>query len=247
MSALGYYLLAKTLDALYWGGELVGAEHLPERGPAVFAANHLGPRGPIGAACTIPRRMNPWVIADMVDPDLAAEYLRWDFVEPRLRLKPPHSLKFARALSRITVGMLRGLGGVPVYKGNPTALQDTLQASLQVLLRNEYLLICPEEPDLPADPLTGMNPFMKSFARLGEMLHEANGGLLPFYPVAVHGSHRVQVGPAVVFDPRNPLPYERMRIKDAVEKRVKNMYLQLDAAAASARLFVPQDRHTYLG
>ena len=62
-----YQFIVGVVDLFLWGGELIGEENLPRHGPAVFIANHLDATGPIAAACSIPLRFHPWVIADMMD------------------------------------------------------------------------------------------------------------------------------------------------------------------------------------
>lgn len=227
-----YWFAVGMLDALYWGGILDGYENLPSRGPAVFIANHLGPRGPIGAVCSIPRRLYPWIVGDMLDPTLAGEYLRKDFVEPRLGLKPPASITFSQALSRITVPLLRGLGCIPVYKGYENT-RKTWDVSLALLLRRKYLLIFPEDATLPADPLTGFNPFLRAFARLGELYYERTRERLPFYPVAVHGSHRLRLGEPVWYNPLNPTGFERSRLRNLLEASIREMYLAMEGKSAA--------------
>lgn len=242
MGDFAYKVFVMALDWLYWDGELMGEEHLPETGPAVLIANHLGPLGPIGAVCSIPRRLYSWIVADMVDPRLAPDYLRWDFVEKSLHLKMPLSLKVATALSKITVPLLRSIGCVPVYKGDYDYLQTTLKLSLDLLLRGEFLMIFPEDNTGPVDERTHMQPFLKSFARLGEMYYHETRRPLRFYPVAVHPSHAVQIGPPVTHNPLAPHPAERLRIKNAMETAVREMYLALDREFELRSGLVPQSK-----
>ncbi|MHB8779196.1 MAG: hypothetical protein ACYC6R_15770, partial [Anaerolineales bacterium] len=79
MKDLLYRSLAAGFQAFIWGGEVMGEEILPEQGPAVLVANHLDALGPIAVVSCVPRRLHPWVVADMLDAKLAPEYLRWDF------------------------------------------------------------------------------------------------------------------------------------------------------------------------
>lgn len=227
MQDILYWFGVGMLDAVYWGGALEGYENLSAQGPAVFIANHLGPRGPIGALCSIPRRLYPWLHSDMLDPSRAADYLRQDFVEPRMGLKPPASLIFAQALSKITVPLLRNLGCVPVCKGYQNMYQ-TWEESLRLLLKGKFLLIFPEDATLPADPLTGFHPFQRAFARLGEIYYEHTQKRLPFYPVAVHPSHRVRVGEPIFYSPLNPPGKERSRLRDLIAASIRRMYLDME-------------------
>jgi 1-acyl-sn-glycerol-3-phosphate acyltransferase len=223
-----YQFIVGVLDLFLWGGELVGEENLPRRGPAVFIANHLAATGPIAVACSIPLRVYSWVVADMVDEERAAAWLKWDFVERTLHLKPPISEWVARWLSRVTVPFLRSLGCIPVYKGNYDRMVDTLRLSMDVLQQGKFLLVFPEDLLLPADPETHMKPFQRSFARLGEMYNEVTGKRLEFYPLAVHPTGVVMVGEPVTFDPLNAVGLERHRLKNLLEATIRSMYQQVE-------------------
>lgn len=228
-----YQFIVGTIDLFLWGGKLVGEENLPRRGPAVFIANHHEAIGPIAVACSIPLRMYTWSVADMVDEEKAAAYLKWDFVERTFHLTPPVSAWAAKGLSRVTVPLLRSLGCIPVYKDDYEHMVDTLRLSMDVLRQDRFLLVFPEDNLLPKDPETGMAPFQRSFARLGEMYYAETGQRLEFYPVAVHPQGLVMVGKAVAFDPLSPVGLERHRLKDLMEDSVQSMYLQAENKTGS--------------
>lgn len=172
----------------------------------------------------------------MVDKEKAAAWLKWDFVERTLHLKPPVSAWVAKALSRITVPMLRSLGCIPVYKGEYERMVETLRLSMDVLRQGKFLLVFPEDNMMPKDAETKMQPFQRSFARLGEMYYEETGQRLEFYPVAVHSSGYVVVGKAVAFNPLNPVGLERHRLKDLMEDTVRAMYLQVENGKVTGTL-----------
>lgn len=222
-----YHFLTGILDLFLWGGELEGEENLPQQGPAVFVANHLETMGPIAAVCSIPLRLHPWIVADMVDEDLAPAYLEWDFVQRNFRLEPPWSMYLSRALARVTVPLLRSFGCVPVYKGYEN-MQRTWEESLKILLEGKFLLIFPEDANLKYDPVTRMAPFQRSFVRLGEMYYEKTGQRLAYYPVAIHAAGVVMVGQPLWHNPLNRPGLERHRLKDLVENAVRAMYLQVE-------------------
>lgn len=227
-----YQFIVSTLDLFLWGGRLVGEENLPLRGPVVFIANHHESLGPIAVYCSIPLRLYSWSVADMVDKEKAAAYLKWDFVERTLHLKPPTSAWVAEAISNISVPFLRSLGCIPVYKGEYDRMAETLRMSMDILRQGRFLLVFPEDSLLPADPETNICPFQRSFVRLGEIYYAETGERLQFYPVAVHAKGVVMVGKPVAFDPLNRVGLERSRLKDIMEKSVHAMYLQLERGSS---------------
>ncbi len=162
----------------------------------------------------------------MVDPHLAPDYLRVDFVENELKLKPPWSNALAHVIASLSTPLLRATGCIPVYP-DAARLRKTFEISLTLLQEGKCLLIFPEDPTLPADPITHMTPFKKGFALLGEWFYHRTRERLRFYPLAVHESRCVMVGQPVTYDPLNPTSGERLRIKRLIEHSVREMYLAI--------------------
>ena len=231
-----YQFLVGVLDLFLWCGELIGEENLPRCGPAVFIANHLDATGPIAVACSIPLRVHPWVIADMMDKNLAPLWLQADFVERQLHFEPPVSRWVARALCSISVPLFYSLGCIPVYASAYERMHATLEMSMGVLREGKFLLVFPEDYRLPKDPVTKMQPFQHSFARLGERYYAGTGERLEFYPVAIHATGYLVVGKPVVFNPLNPVGLERRRLKELMEDTIIAMYMQLEGGNASGAL-----------
>lgn len=221
-----YRLVSWGLDELIWGGDLLGMENLPGHGPAVFISNHLGALGPIAVAASLPFQLHFWIHADMLDPQLAPDYLRRDFVERQLHMTQPLSGWLAAFISSIHVPLLGMLGGIPVYH-TPGGRCTTFQLSLDLLAQGEYILIFPEDPDLPGDSRFQMAPFKKGFTRLAEMYYQRTKQILSFYPLAVHaGSLTVRVGKPIRYNPIGNPARERARIRDLLECTIHEMYLQ---------------------
>ncbi len=231
-----YQFIAGVLDLFLWGGKLIGEENLPQRGPAAFIANHLDATGPIAAACSIPLRFHPWVIADMMDKELAPIWLQADFVERQLHLTPPTSRWVARALCKITVPLFYSLGCIPVYANDYERMRETLEMSMDVLREGKFVLVFPEDYRLPKDPITKMQPFQHSFARLGERYYAETGKRLEFFPLTIHGSGNLIVGKPVIFNPLNSVGIERRRLKELMENSIKSVYLKFECGNGSAAL-----------
>lgn len=223
-----YRFLAVAFQVLIWGGEVTGDENLPEQGPAVLVANHLNALGPIAVVSSVPLRLHPWVASDMMDAELAPEYLRLDFVEKQLRLSMPFSLWMAKAISKITVPLFARMECIPAHT-NAEELRATFDQSVGLLAQNRFLLVFPEDPNQPCDPRYKMSPFKKGFVRLGEFYFQRTGRLLKFYPLAVHAVRRVvQVGRPVTYNPYAPPVNERLRVKGVLEGMIHEMLTEMD-------------------
>lgn len=221
-----YWFMSHMFDAFIWGGELTGDENLPVEGPVVYVSNHARALGPIASAASLPVRLYPWVISDMLDWEKAAAYLSKDFVEPQLHIPSPLSMPLARLITQASVRLLCGIGSIPVWHGEE--VRETYRISLDHLMEGQSLLIFPEDPTQPMDEWCNMTPFLKSFARLGELYFESTQKILKFYPVAVHpGLRKVKLGKPIAFNPNNNSANECVRIKSVLESIIRGMMIEL--------------------
>jgi len=221
-----YWFMSHMLDAFIWGGELTGDENLPLAGPAVYVSNHARALGPIAVVASLSVRLYPWVINDMLDWEKAAGYLNKDFVEPQLHIPSPLSMPLARLISQASVRLLRGAGGIPVWHGEEVL--ETYRLSVDDLAAGKSLLIFPEDPTQPLDESCRMSPFLKGFARLGELYFERTQKILKFYPLAVHAALRkVKLGRPISFNPNNNPANECVRIKSVLESIIRGMVIEM--------------------
>lgn len=180
------------LRVILWHGQTLGSEYLPRGGPAIFLGNHSGPLGPIACISAAENRLYPWIHSAMLNPQRAPTYLRTDFVEKSLRLKPPASTWVARGLARLTVPLLRDAGCIPVYSSESLRnMKVTLQASLERLLMGQCLLVFPEKPQWEEDPATHIHRFSKGVLWLVELYYLQTGLPLRIIPFSVHSAHRL--------------------------------------------------------
>ncbi len=227
LDAVLYHVVAALLNVNVWGGDLIGADDLPKRGGAVYVANHAGSLGPIAVTSSLPFRVYPWIIGDMLDWQMAPPYLERDFVRAELHLRPPLSSLVSRLIAQASVRLLCGIRCVPVWQGE--RLLETYRISVDNLQAGKPLLIFPEDPELPADEVCGMRPFKKGFAGLGQSYFERTHQILRFYPLAVHARHRqVKVGRPLAFNPNNGRVRERSRLAALLESAIRNMLLEMD-------------------
>lgn len=221
-----YWFLADILKVMVWGGELVNPADLPNEFPVVFVSNHAAALGPIAVTSSLPIRVFPWAIGDMLDFDKAPDYLRKDFIESQLHLPPPSALKFSTLLSKISVRLLRAIDCIPVWQGE--ALFETYRMSVDALVQCKSLLIFPEDSKQKMNELYRMSPFYRGFTRLGEMYYKRTKNILRFYPLAVHPVVRkIKVGKPISYNPYNDHAGERIRIWDSLESSIHDLYLNI--------------------
>jgi len=187
-------------NTLRWVGrpfafKCVGFEHVLPGEPGIFVANHLGSVGPLAVMLSTPRRLFPWVIADMMDFQRAPDYLYLDFIEPALHLHGPMGKITANILSKIAVRLLRGIGSISIDRSQGVFLEP-YHKSLALLVQVKSLAIFPEDPHLPENPENHLHPFMCGFLLLCGMYYRTTGRQLPLYPTRVAKMERkVYFGP----------------------------------------------------
>ncbi|MGB8252549.1 MAG: hypothetical protein WCF08_04995 [Anaerolineaceae bacterium] len=185
-------------DLLYKTARLVGtpfkyrvygSENIVPDLPKVFISNHAGSLGPLSIFITLPVRLHPWVIAEMVDIPRTAEYLYKDFILPAWHLDGYIGRRVSNFLAPIAVGVINSCQPVPVDR-NRGWTREAFQKSLDLLLANENLLIFPEQPERDAVSIQEIRPFLGGFCWLSHMYLESTGLPLTIQPMAVYPPKR---------------------------------------------------------
>ena len=212
------YRILRRPFAFVWRTRLLGRENIPSKGPAVFVANHLGSYAPIAVLAALPVRLYPWVAHQVTEPKLCPEYLRHDFIEPELHLKPPLSRAAAWLISKACLAVMKALEAIPVYPGS-MKLEITWKRSLDLLEQGRFIIIFPENDK---KPLSGpIHEFYYGFVRLGALYYEQTGRRLDFVPIAVNkSSGTIRAERPNTYDPSSPLPSERFRIVSELQETI---------------------------
>jgi hypothetical protein len=218
-----FYARLQSLFYRFWHCRLVDKENIPLHGPAVFVSNHLGSYAPVAILSVFPVRLYPWVAYQVMDRKLCPGYLRMDFVEPELRLKPPLSRLAAWAISKACVAVMISLHAIPVYEKS-MKLASTWKRSLALLSQNKFLIVFPENDHRRLNHV--LNEFDDGFVGLAPFYYEKTGGILKFVPIAVHQKARaIHIAPPVSFNPQCPFSSEKVRIKTALQDRITEMLI----------------------
>ena len=159
---------AASSVGLLFSYETIGLYHVRRRNPAIFVTNHLGSIGPVQMVLSLPIRLYPWVMADMLDLQRAPLYLYDDFIHPAWHLQGRLGLAVAKLVSQLAVRLLNGIGSISIDRSRGVFMEP-YHRSLDLLGQGKNLLIFPEDSLAPLDPETNMRPFMRGFVLLSPM------------------------------------------------------------------------------
>jgi len=185
-------------DLLYKTARLVGTpfkyrvyglENIIPDCPKVFISNHAGSLGPLSIFITLPVRLHPWVIAEMIDIPRTADYLYKDFILPAWHLDGHIGRRISNVLAPIAVGVINSCQPVPVDR-NRGWCREAFHQSLDLLLSGESLLIFPEHPERDDKNTEEIRPFLGGFCWLSQMYQESTRLPLTIQPMAVYPPKR---------------------------------------------------------
>jgi len=217
-----FYGMLRQLFFLFWHCKLLDLKNIPRQGPAVFVSNHLGSFAPVAFLSAYPGRLYPWVEHQVTDWKLCSEYLRKDFIEPELHLKPPLSHFLGWLISLPCVMLMKAIEAVPVCQKS-MKLVSTWKRSIELLKKDQSLAIFPENDSLPFNEV--MNELDDGFIGLAPIYYEKTGRILSFIPVAVHKTVKaIKIGRPISYNPKNAFSSERERIKAALQADITEMY-----------------------
>jgi 1-acyl-sn-glycerol-3-phosphate acyltransferase len=218
------YRILRPVFFVFWHCRLSGRRNIPDAGPAVFVSNHLGSYAPLAVLSAFPVRLYPWVVHQVVDWRLCADYLRQDFIEPELRLKPLLSKVAALVIAGACLALMKLLRAVPVYEKS-MRLATTWKQSVELLNRKKFLAIFPENGSRPAPEALAVNEFDHGFVGVAALYYKKTGRVLNFIPIAVNKAAKaITVGPPIAYKPENKLALESERIATALRDKIIELY-----------------------
>ena len=228
-------LLYKTFTSLGFpfSYECIGLSHIRVRDPAIFVSNHLASMGPVQMVLSLPIRLYPWVMAEMLDFQRAPQYLYDDFIRPGLHLQGRFGFFVSRIISRLAVRLLNDIGSIPIDRSQGVFMEP-YRRSLDLLCQGKNLLIFPEDSKLPLEPVSNMRPFMRGFVFLSPMYYRQTGLPLPFYPVAVSShTNKIAIAKPLYYDLRHGHDREAIaQFCDLLQNKIKTMYSYLQKTKA---------------
>ncbi|MCJ7695439.1 MAG: hypothetical protein MUO40_08420 [Anaerolineaceae bacterium] len=221
----------KFYQAVRWFGkpfsyQCIGLEKLKTLdGPAILVGNHLAEIGPIASVISIPRQLHLWASANLVDETKITNHLMDDFVIRTLHLKGQLGKAIAWTIGRIVLPLMARMEVVPVDRGD-IVLSHAFQCSMQYLNQNELLMVFPEDPDLPIDPVSGLKPFMSGYLWLCKMIKDQRGIELPIIPVVIiKHKRRVIIGEPCYYQDSGNSKHDMLMLTRKLETIIKKMLL----------------------
>jgi hypothetical protein len=175
-----------------------GLENIIPDCPKLFISNHAGSLGPLSIYITLPVRLHPWVIAEMVDIPRTADYLYKDFILPAWHMDGGTGRRVSNWLAPIAVGVINSCKPISVDR-NRGWCRDAFHESLEMLLSGESLLIFPEHPDREINRDHEIRPFLGGFCWLSQMYENSTGKSLTIQPMAVYPPKRRMIIDAPVY------------------------------------------------
>jgi 1-acyl-sn-glycerol-3-phosphate acyltransferase len=153
---LGRYTFAPAVRGLFrpW---TEGLSHIPDEGPAIIASNHLSVADSLFLPVLVPRTINFWA---------KQEYFSGKGIK-----------------GRATAAIFKGIGQIPVDRGNGRAAMAALEVALDVLKEGGLFGIYPEGTRSPDGKLH------RGHTGIARIVLEAR---VPVIPVAMMGTDKVQ-------------------------------------------------------
>jgi hypothetical protein len=226
MNNYTYHLIIKLLRAFNKKPRISGLKHYKKGVPSIFVANHLGSFGPVVMKVFFPIDVVPWVTYEIMDKNLCPGYLRDDFVEKELKLKPPLSIIVSKMISKICVSLMIHIRAIPVYKSGKKILAAANE-SVQKLEKGYEIIIFPEIPDVRNnDPI---NEFYTGFINIAKYFYKRNNANIAFYPVCIHKEKNyISITKPIIFDHKNAFPHEKRRIINLLKNSIMKMFREDD-------------------
>ncbi|MDD4080508.1 MAG: lysophospholipid acyltransferase family protein [Eubacteriales bacterium] len=195
----------------------------------VFTCNHGEVYGPIVTNLYIPFWFRPWVIDEISEPDISAEYLYRNTVSRQKWIPKRLRLPAAKVLMVFLAWIMRSLDGITVYRDNPRELVKTFRETAAAMEAGDNILIFPENPNDESLEEAGylregVGEFFSGFAMIAQLYHKKTSKCAQFVPIFADKKHRtLTVGEPTFYHPEAPPREEQQRISDYLRGEMLRM------------------------
>ena len=210
--------------------------------PCIFTCNHGELYGPIVSNLFIPYSFKPWVINEMMDRELIADYI-YTYTVKRQRWIPENlKLPISRAVAPALAWIMESLDSIPVYRNTPGELIKTFRASASAMEAGDNLLIFPENPNDPSQEKNGylqdgIGNFFTGFVSVAQVYHRKTGKSPLFFPIYADKKNRLmRFGEPTRYNEKNNKVDEQHRISDYLRSEMLRM-VAIDNLAAKEETY----------
>ena len=233
--------LARFLIAIlraFYRHKTVNADHieLDDSNPVVFLCNHGEIYGPIVCNLFIPVPIRTWTISRMMyDQAQVTEYVYENTFSKLTRLPLFVRKTLARFIGWLSVTVMNQIESIPVYRGSPMKLRETVRMSIEALEAGDNLLIFPESQDGIYER-TGVGKISPGFLMLAEAYWKKTHKKMRMLPLYANKENRtVTFGTTVTYEPENGFQQEQVRVVEEVTAQILEMAgMDNDGKAAQA-------------
>lgn len=209
--------------------------------PCIFTCNHGELYGPIVSNLFIPYSFRPWVINEMMDRELIADYIYTYTVKRQHWIPESLKLPISRAVTPPLAWIMESLDSIPVYRNTPGELIKTFRASASAMEAGDNLLIFPENPNDPSQEKNGylqdgIGNFFTGFVSVAQVYQRKTGKSPLFVPIYADKKNRLmRFGEPVRYNEKNNKVDEQRRISDYLRSEMLRM-AAIDELAAQEEI-----------
>ena len=210
----------------FYRHKTVNADHivLDDSNPVVFLCNHGEIYGPIVCNLFIPVPIRTWTISRMMyDQKEVTQYVYENTFSKLTRFPLFVRKALARFIGWLSVTVMNQIESIPVYRGSPMKLRDTVRMSIEALEAGDNLLIFPESQDGIYER-TGVGKISPGFLMLAEAYWKKTHKKMRMLPLYANKEARtVTFGTIVTYEPENGFQQEQVRVVKEVTAQILKM------------------------
>ncbi len=211
---------------LFYRHKLVNADHIrpDDQNPLVFLCNHSEIYGPIVCKISIPVPVRSWTISlMMLDRQEVTEYVYVNTFSKILWLPVFVRKLIARVIGWLSYTVMNQIEAIPVYRGQPMKLRETIRKSIDAMEAGDNLLIFPESMEHKYQR-EGIGELSPGFVMLADAYWKKTGKRMRMLPIyANRAGKTLTFGTEIWYNPESSFSDEQRRICAETREQILHM------------------------